>query len=89
MNVVIPTFALSQKYKSFGQLQLLVELIVLLLDYSHNSQVIPCWESLVELIAQAGRFHVIDVLLATPLRLPLVTQVRVVYYSWRCLDGVQ
>lgn len=60
----------------------------ILLDDSH-SQIVPQWECLVELIAQARRFHVIDVLLATPLRLSLVTQVRIVYYSWRCLDDLQ
>lgn len=56
---------------------------------TYNNQIIPRWEGLVELIAQARRSHVIEVLLVTPLRLPLVTQVRVVYYSWRCLDGPQ
>lgn len=39
MNVVIPTFALGQKYKSFGQLQSLIGLIVLLLDDSHNNSI--------------------------------------------------
>lgn len=56
---------------------------------TYNNQIIPRWEFLIELIAQARRFHIIDVLLATPLRLPLVTQIRIVYYSWRCLDDLQ
>lgn len=39
MSVVIPTFDLGQKYKSFGQLQSLIGLIVLLLDHSHNNSI--------------------------------------------------
>lgn len=39
MNVVIPTFALGQRYKSFGQLEFIIGLIVLLLDYSHNNSI--------------------------------------------------
>lgn len=39
MNIVIPTFALGQIYKSFGQLQSVIKLIVPLLDNSHNNSI--------------------------------------------------